>query len=106
MAGIFICYRRGDSSGSAGRLYDALVLRFGDALVFMDVIKIPFGRDYVDVVESTLDAATVVLVLIGRDWMGTHAAGGSRLDEADDPVRLEVAGALARPHIATLPVLV
>lgn len=54
MAGIFICYRRDDSAGYAGRLYDSLALRFGEDLIFMDVDTIPWGRDYVDVVQSTL----------------------------------------------------
>lgn len=105
MAGIFICYRRDDSAGYAGRLYDSLALRFGEDLIFMDVDTIPWGRDYVDVVQSTLDSAEVVLVLLGRGWLIERAGGQSRLDEPDDPVRQEIVGALARRHIRTVPVL-
>src|SRR3954453_18161087 len=96
MAGIFICYRRDDSAPTAGRLYDTLTGRFGDALIFMDVDKIPLGTDYVSVVESTLDSSTVVLVLIGKDWLASAPGESSRLDDPDDPVRQEVVGALAR----------
>ena len=35
--GIFISYRRDDSAGYAGRLYDRLTARFGGDRVFMDV---------------------------------------------------------------------
>ena len=42
MARIFICYRREDSSGHAGRLYDRLGARFGDE-VFMDIDAIGPG---------------------------------------------------------------
>jgi hypothetical protein len=34
---IFISYRRDDSEGQAGRLYDDLIRQFGEGSVFMDV---------------------------------------------------------------------
>ena len=34
---IFISYRRDDSEGYAGRLYDRLIARFGGDKVFMDI---------------------------------------------------------------------
>ena len=37
MANVFISYRREDSGGHAGRLYDRLTARFGNARVFMDL---------------------------------------------------------------------
>src|SRR4051794_8488176 len=77
VAGIFICYRREDTAHAAGRLYDALANRFGDDLLFMDLDKIPWGGDYVDVIRQRLESATVVLVLIGHDWLGTQVTGRS-----------------------------
>jgi hypothetical protein len=106
MAGVFICYRRDDSAGYAGRLYDALARRFGKDQVFMDVDNIPWGRDFVTTVQETLDASAVVLVLIGRRWLVEGDDGRSRLADVDDPVRQEVVGALARASIQTVPVLV
>ena len=35
--GVFISYRRSETSGYAGRLYDALAEHFGAERVFMDV---------------------------------------------------------------------
>ncbi len=50
MPKIFISYRRDDSAGHAGRLYDRLVDRFGQGQVFMDVDAIRPGLDFVEVV--------------------------------------------------------
>ena len=46
MTAIFIRYRRSDSAGQAGRLYDKLSERFGDDNVFMDVDTIDLGHDF------------------------------------------------------------
>ena len=43
MAKIFLSYRRQDSAGVAGRIYDRLRAHFGDDAVFMDIDSIPFG---------------------------------------------------------------
>jgi hypothetical protein len=37
MSGIFISYRRDDSEGQAGRLFEGLKARFGEDRVFIDV---------------------------------------------------------------------
>src|SRR5258708_2821989 len=42
---IFLCYRRDDASGHAGRLYDMLADRYGADRVFMDVDAIPLGGE-------------------------------------------------------------
>ncbi len=44
MAKIFISYRRDDSSGHAGRLYDRLSDHFGPDQVFMDLDTIKPGH--------------------------------------------------------------
>jgi hypothetical protein len=46
---VFISYRRQESSGLAGRLYDRLAARFGDDQVFMDVDTIALGVDFAEV---------------------------------------------------------
>jgi hypothetical protein len=38
---LFISYRREETAGHAGRLYDAVAARFGDRNVFMDVDLAP-----------------------------------------------------------------
>jgi hypothetical protein len=105
---IFICYRREDAPGHAGRLRDRLAKEFGDSQVFMDVDHITIGEDFVDRLTSVLSSCRALLVVIGRTWLDCcDDGGGRRLDDAHDYVRLEVATALQRPtEIAVIPVLV
>ena len=103
---VFLNYRRDDSSGHAGRLYDDLTDRLSDCDVFMDIDKIDPGADFVDVIETALDRCDVVLTLIGRQWLTmTDERGQRRLDDPDDYVRLELAEALAR-NMRVIPVRV
>ena len=106
MDGIFISYRREDSSGYAGRLYDRLAARFGRERVFMDVEGIDPGTDFIDAIDSAVASCTVLLVLIGPKWLGDDIGKDTRrIDDPHDFVRLETAAALRR-KIRVLPVLV
>ncbi|MGE0592575.1 MAG: toll/interleukin-1 receptor domain-containing protein [Vicinamibacterales bacterium] len=105
MPTIFISYRRDDSSGYAGRLHEALERRFGADAVFRDVDTLVAGQDFVAAIDQGLRACRVALVVIGREWLASQG-GASRLDSPDDYVRIEVAGALARPDVLVVPVLV
>jgi TIR domain-containing protein len=103
---IFISYRRGDSSGHAGRLYDRLVDHFGIDRVFMDVDTIEPGVDFVDALRTAVGSCAVLIALIGDDWLdATDAEGHRRLDDPNDFVRTEIATALAR-NIVVVPVLI
>jgi len=44
--GVFISYRREDSGGFAGRIYDRLAHRVGHESVFFDVHNIPPSLDF------------------------------------------------------------
>ena len=105
MARIFICYRREDSSGHAGRLYDRLGARFGDE-VFMDIDAIGPGVDFARVIDETIDTIEAVIVVIGQEWLSSADADGNRrLDDPEDLVRQEISVALAR-DVLVIPVLV
>lgn len=104
MPGVFISYRREDSAGFAGRLADDLTETFGPDLVFMDVTGIAPGVDFRKAIEQKVGDCAAVLVVIGQSWIGS-GEGGTRLQEAADFVRLEVASALKR-DILVIPVLV
>lgn len=95
MAGgkIFICYRRDDSAGDAGRLFDRLEQRF-PGRVFMDVSGIALATRWADVIERTLRDCEVVVVLIGKRWLEPGADGLRRIDVADDPTRREIVTAI------------
>lgn len=92
---IFINYRRGDSSPTAGRLRDHLVQAFGEHNVFMDVESIPAGVDFVDYLKSQIASFDIFLVLIGPDWLeAKDETGRRRIDNTDDPVTMEITTAL------------
>ena len=107
MAAVFISYRRGDASGYAGRLREALDRRLGEGRVFRDADAIEPGQDFVQAIETRVGECGALLALIGQKWLhATNAAGQRRLDLADDFVTLEIAGALKRPEVLVVPVLV
>ena len=66
---IFLNYRRDDSGGYSGRLYDALVGRYGDEHVFMDVDAIPLGVDFTKTITQHVAACDVFIAVLGRDWL-------------------------------------
>ena len=104
--GIFISYRRDDTSGFAGRLYDKLAARYGADRVFMDIDTILPSSDFSVEIERALSSSAASIVLIGRRWVSiTKDDGSRRLDDPTDFVRLEVGAALRR-GVAVFPVLV
>ena len=106
MSGIFISYRRDDTAGHAGRLFDHLSRVFGADGVFMDVDDIQRGDTFADTLNERLREADVLLAVIGKRWLTlTDSAGTRRLDKADDWVRNEASAALAAGRLV-IPVLV
>jgi hypothetical protein len=107
MPRIFISYRRDDSAGYVGRLYDKISERFGEESVFMDVDAIQPGQDFVAVIEKAVSSCDVLLAVIGKQWMTiTDDHGYRRIDNPNDFVRLEIAAALRRKNVVVIPVLV
>ncbi len=100
--GVFISYRRGETNGQARALHDQLAGHFGKNRVFMDVDSISPGADFVEKINEAIDSSGVVLVLIGRDWIGS---GGRTLNDPNDFVRLEIDAALQQ-HVQIIPILV
>jgi len=101
---IFISYRREDTAGHAGRLYDRLNTHF-PGQVFRDVTSIRPGEKFRDAIERKLDTCQVFIELIGNQWASIKDQRGRRIDQPDDFVRLELATALRR-SITVIPVLV
>ena len=102
---IFISYRRSDSAGYAGRLYDYLKNYFGRGRIFFDVDTIQAGVNFEQKINTELDNSDAVLVLIGNQWLDCKdKAGNRRLDDPHDYVRLEVATALGK-NIVVIPIL-
>ncbi len=102
---VFISYRREDSAGHAGRLFDRLAGKLGRDRVFRDVDNIRPGEDFTDVVRERIHSSEVLFVLIGPRWLtATDADGARRLDDPNDTVRLEIETGL-QGKIRVIPVL-
>jgi hypothetical protein len=110
MTKLFISYRREDTEGLTGRIYDRLAAHFGKEAVFMDIDTIPFGVDFVDHLSAAVSQCDILLAIIGEQWLdvchkeGPHQ-GQRRLDDASDFVRIEIQAALER-NIPVIPVLI
>jgi len=104
MAKIFLSYRRQDSAGVAGRIYDRLRAHFGDGAVFVDIDNIPFGVDFREHIDSAVGQCDVVVAVIGRHWAGETNAD-RRIDDPRDFVRIEIESALKR-DIPVIPILI
>jgi hypothetical protein len=103
---IFINYRRSDSGGYAGRIYDALNAHADSWHVFMDIDTIDPGEDFAEVIDRSLETCDLVIAVIGRQWLEiTDARGRRRLEHPDDFVRLELLAALDRT-VRVIPALV
>ncbi len=68
MPKVFLSYRRGETTASAGRLCDKLALTFGKEKLFFDVDTIEPGLDFVAVLEEKVGSCDVLVALIGKDW--------------------------------------
>lgn len=105
---IFICYRREDAPGHAGRLRDRLANAFGDSQVFLDIDQLKIGEDFVERITTVIGSCRALLVVIGQRWLDCRdGRGRGRLEDPDDYVRVEIATALCKsPEITVIPVLV
>src|SRR5271163_260035 len=106
MARIFINYRRDDTPGVAGRLFDHLALKYSRSELFMDVDAMKPGVDFARELDSQVSQCHVLLAVIGPRWLDArNRQGQRRLEDDRDYVRIELASALKR-NIAVIPVLV
>jgi len=66
VSGVFISYRREDSQGLAGRLFDRLVQRFGEARVFWDIDSIDPGGRFAEVIAERIGGCDALVALRRR----------------------------------------
>ena len=94
---IFLSYRRDDSQGFAGRIYDRLADRFGPEAVFRDINDIEPGRPWAEAIDEALGSCDVFVLLIGKEWLNaTDDEGHRRLDDPEDRHRREIEVAVNR----------
>lgn len=104
MAKVFISYRRADSGGFAGRLYDHVMEKSADSEVFRDVNKIPLGSHFEDEIEAAMAECDLLLAVIGPRFL--DQVNGPRLHDEADHLRRELAAALRSARTRVVPVLV
>jgi len=102
---LFISYRRADSSPHSLALRLELERNLRAANVFLDTKTIRSGVNWPEYIQNALDAANVVLVLIGPLWLGLDESGTRRIDDPEDWVRREVHYALSHKPNRVLPIL-
>ena len=106
MANIFINYRRQDSEGHVGRLYDHLAQDFLPETIFMDVASIDPGQDFVQALDEAVAECDIFLAIIGPQWLTiTDDKGERRLDQWNDFVRIEIESAFKHQK-RVIPILV
>ncbi len=98
-----ISYRRADSGPIAGRIFDRLIAHYGRDSVYRDIDSIPLSVDFRQHLAKTLRESDIVLVIVGRHWLGRGRQ--SRIAQANDPVRVEVETALAS-DVTVIPLFV
>jgi hypothetical protein len=101
---VFISYRRDDAAGFAHAIYDRLVENLHKEQVFMDVVGIEPGADFVDKLKSTVNQCSVLLALIGKRWLGENGEGKPRVHDPNDWIRAEVSTAIER-GVRVIPVM-
>lgn len=88
---IFISYRRSDQPNIVFWLHDVLHNIFVDTEVFIDEKGIQAGDKWAEHLEKNLRSASVLIVVIGPDWLRAQDEYfRRRLDEPSDWVRKEV----------------
>lgn len=106
MTKVFISYRRKESADFSGRLFDRLCGYFGSERVYMDVDDLVAGRDYREQIGEIIDECSVVLAVIGSEWIElTDGDGNRRLDAPEDQLRIEIETAFAKGK-KVIPVLI
>jgi hypothetical protein len=106
MADIFINFRSDDTAGAAALLDSELSRRFGSARIFRAKKSITPGTDYAEALLAAVRGSSVLLALIGPNWLaGTTATGHRPIDDERDWVRREIAEALTN-RVPIVPVII
>jgi hypothetical protein len=105
---IFISYRRDDSIAHVNGLFLLLREHFGKHRIFKDTDNIPPGKDFRKVIEAQLKSCSVLLAVIGKNWLTLQKpkTNQRRIDDPNDYLRIEVSKALQDEAVLVIPLLV
>jgi len=105
MPKIAISYRRADSEAMTGRIFDRLASYYGREVIFRDIDSIPPGIDFRVHINEMLRQTSVLLAVVGPEWLGAKGGGVERIQQESDAVRVEIETALRR-RTPLLPILI
>jgi uncharacterized membrane protein YhaH (DUF805 family) len=71
----------------------------------MDIDSIPFGLDFREHIQDSLDRCDILVAIVGPRWATPDESGRLRLTDETDWVRIEIEAALAK-KIPVIPVLI
>src|SRR3954452_17515301 len=77
---------------------------FGEPRVFLDIDWIRPGVDFMKVIAEAISRSGVMLVIIGPHWVLSDRNGRRRLEEPNDPVRVELEAAFQQ-DVRVVPLL-
>ena len=101
---VFISYRRDDTAGHARAVYDEPARHFGPERLFIDVDAIGACQAFDEVIAHAVGGSKVLLLMIGKRWLGEREGQPARITEAGDFAPMEVAAALAQ-RMRVIPML-
>jgi hypothetical protein len=101
----FISYRRSQNRWQAREIRRELARRYGDASVFMDTSSTEYGEAFPDQIASAIRGCSLMLVLIGPQWL-EPSARPRRIDDPQDWVRREIEAGLQRREAVVIPALI
>jgi tetratricopeptide (TPR) repeat protein len=101
---LFISYRAADGKKDAARLAEDLRTIFGAPQVFFDKHDLQGGSSWREQIGQALGQQPVVLLVISELFFGATNEQGRRIEQADDPVRMEIADSM-RAGARLLPLL-
>jgi pterin-4a-carbinolamine dehydratase len=111
MMKLFISYRRVDSY-ETNRLATALRSEYGEPNIFLDYQSIEGGDEWPVAIQSALNEAAVLIIVIGKNWLfiQDEDSGKRKLDMENDWVRQELITFMERQKtnkdLLLLPVLI
>jgi formylglycine-generating enzyme required for sulfatase activity len=99
MVKIYVSYFPEDSQAYSDRIYGRLQKRFSRSNITRDIDVTEIGHDIRASKRKAIDNADIVLVIINKHWLTlVDEDGNRRIDNLNEPVRIELEYALQRPR--------
>jgi tetratricopeptide (TPR) repeat protein len=105
MPGVFISYQKSSTRHIVGRLDSFLGRRFGPKQIFRDSARLQAGDKWWPTITDAIGKSSVLLVVIGTDWLEHLEASNAAAESGDGWVQQEILLAMEK-GVGVIPVLV